>query len=229
MLRRSCEVHVTHKTTAPFRDWNIEELAPKHCLSSMYPVNLKKEDYPGYNNKRGAGLKCDEPFPLGECSTFIFGFYRARRRVMSYGGFANKRHQPLQEIPIQVQKDGTPFDSRYANAKSATGMNEFPACSKFDGSGMGYSVREYPRFDSFIHPQTSFTRNMTDHPAYKRLALMSNIQRENARSHNGRFNSSIILCERYIAEVPGFQTENARSLYPMDGSNLNESCTNLFV
>ncbi|KAK9212913.1 hypothetical protein WN943_002297 [Citrus x changshan-huyou] len=108
----------------------------------MYPVNLKKEDYPGYNNKRGAGLKCHEPFPLGEGSTFIFGFYRARKR-----------------------KDGTPFDSRYANAKSATGMNEFPASSKFDGSGMGYSVREYPRFDSFIYPRTSFTRNMTGHPA----------------------------------------------------------------
>ena len=90
MLRRSCEVHVTHKTTAPFRDWNIEELAPKHCLSSMYPVNLKKEDYPGYNNKRGAGLKCHEPFPLGEGSTFIFGFYRARKRVMSYVGFLTK-------------------------------------------------------------------------------------------------------------------------------------------
>ncbi|KAH9804396.1 NB-ARC domain-containing protein [Citrus sinensis] len=125
----------------------------------MYPVNLKKEDYPGYNNKRGAGLKCDEPFPLGECSTFIFGFYRARKRVMSYGGFANKRHQPVQEIPIQVQKDGTPFDSRYANAKSATGINEFPASSKFDGSGRDYSVPEYPSGTRNVIPHDSRVRS----------------------------------------------------------------------
>lgn len=170
---------------------------------------------------------------------------------MSYGGFANKRPQPVQEIPIQVQKHETPFDSRYPNAKSAPGMNEFPTCAKFDGNCVGYSVHEYPRFDSFIHPQTNFTRNTTDHPGYMRLALMSNIQRENARFHNGCFNSfnktlgrvgedvgylvpkSLIPCERYIAELPGFQRENARSyvktvllgrtlngyLYPMDESH----------
>lgn len=148
---------------------------------------------------------------------------------MSYGGFANKRPRPVQEIPIQVQKHETPFDLRYPNAKSATGMNEFPACAKFDGSSVGYSVREYPWFGSFIHPQTSFTRNATDHSGYVRLALMSKIQIENASFHNGCFYSSnktlgrvgedvgylvpksLILCERCIAEVPGFQRENARS------------------
>lgn len=148
---------------------------------------------------------------------------------MSYGGFANKRPHPVDEIPVQIQKHETPFDSRYPNAKSTTGVNEFPACVKFDGSSVGYSVCEYLRFDSFIHPQTSFTRNTTDHPGYKRLALMSNILRENARFHNGCFSSSnktlgrvgedlgyfvpksLIPCERYITEIPGFQRENARS------------------
>ncbi|KAK9209947.1 hypothetical protein WN944_002316 [Citrus x changshan-huyou] len=176
----------------------------------MYRVNFKKEDYPGYNNKRRAGLKCDEPFHLGECSSFIFGFYRARKRAMSYGGFTNKIPQPVQEIPIQMQKHETPSDLRFPNAKSATGMNEFPAWAKFDGSGVGYSVR------------------------CKRRALMSNIQREIARFHNGCFSDSnktlgrvgedvgyllpksLILCERYIAELPGFQRENERSLYPMN-------------
>lgn len=125
---------------------------------------------------------------------------------------------------------------------------KFPACAKFNGKCVGYSVREYPRFDSCINPWTNFTRNTTDHPGHKRLALMSNIQRENARFHNGCFNSSnktlgrvgedvgyllpksLIPCERYIAELPGFRRENAMSyvrtvlpgrtlnryLYPMD-------------
>ncbi|ERN19131.1 hypothetical protein AMTR_s00061p00154840 [Amborella trichopoda] len=30
------------------------------------------EDYPGYNNKRGDGGRCDEPFPLGVATTFKF-------------------------------------------------------------------------------------------------------------------------------------------------------------
>lgn len=45
-------------------------------------------------------------------------------KVMNYGRFANKRPQPVQEMPIQVQKHETPFDSRYPNAKSAPSMNE---------------------------------------------------------------------------------------------------------
>lgn len=49
MLRPGAEVHVTNKTAAPFCDWNIKELAYKHCLSLMYRVNFKKEDYPGYS------------------------------------------------------------------------------------------------------------------------------------------------------------------------------------
>lgn len=84
--------------------------------------------------------------------------------------------------------------------------------------GLGYSVREYPRFDSLMHPQTSFTRSTTDHPGYKRQALMSN-----AWFHNDCFDSSnttlgivsddvgylvpesLIPYERYNTEVAGFQ------------------------
>ena len=151
---------------------------------------------------------------------------------MSYGGFAIKRPKAVQEIPIEAQKLETdPFDWRYTNARSATDMNEFPLCVKFDSSWVGYSV-------------PGFTRNMTDGPGYKRQALMSN-----ATFHNGFFNTpnttlrtvaddvryvvpeSPIPYERYNTEVSGFQRENARSydkavrpgrtlngfLYPMEG------------
>lgn len=249
MLRPHGEVHVSHKTTAPFCKWHIEELARKHSLLRLDCVQFRKEDYPGYSNKKGAGSLCDDYFPLGKCSTFKFGLYRARKgsKVMSDGGFIVKRTKAVQEIPIQVQKRETdPFDWRCTNAKSATDMNEFRACVKFDGSGAGYPVREYPRFDSLVHPQTSFTRNAIDHPGYKRLALMGN-----ARFHNGCFNSShttlgravddvgylvpesLIPYERYYAEVAGFQRENGRSydktvprgrtLYPVDGRCYQET------
>ncbi|KAL9441884.1 hypothetical protein AB3S75_020393 [Citrus x aurantiifolia] len=151
---------------------------------------------------------------------------------MSNGGFAIKRPKAVQEIPIEAQKLETdPFDWRYTNARSATDMNEFPLCVKFDSSWVGYSV-------------PSFTRNMTDGPGYQRQALMSN-----ATFHNGCFNTpnttlrtvaddvryvvpeSPIPYERYNTEVAGFQRENARSydkavrpgrtlngfLYPMEG------------
>ncbi|KAL2564202.1 hypothetical protein AAZV13_19G029300 [Glycine max] len=54
MLNKGGEIHITHKTTHPFK-------------AEFYP-----HLYPGYKNKRGDGLQCDQSFPIGECSTFMF-------------------------------------------------------------------------------------------------------------------------------------------------------------
>nr|GEX76308.1 hypothetical protein [Tanacetum cinerariifolium] len=75
MLRPYGEVHVSHKTAYPFDIWNIEELASQHSLSLLERVKFEIEDYPGYNNKRGEGIRSDSPFPLGECCTFKFILY----------------------------------------------------------------------------------------------------------------------------------------------------------
>ncbi|GJV53087.1 heavy metal-associated isoprenylated plant protein 41-like protein [Tanacetum coccineum] len=72
MLRPCGEVHVSHKTANPFDLWNIEELASQSFLSLFERVKFKIEDYPGYDNKRGEGIRSDSPFPLGECCTFKF-------------------------------------------------------------------------------------------------------------------------------------------------------------
>ncbi|KAL6999074.1 25S rRNA (uracil2634-N3)-methyltransferase [Sarracenia purpurea var. burkii] len=66
MLRADGEIHINHKTSAPFNHWNLEELAAQKSLALIGCVDFKIADYPGYNNKRGASLRCDEPFPLGE-------------------------------------------------------------------------------------------------------------------------------------------------------------------
>ncbi|KAJ0042643.1 hypothetical protein Pint_17704 [Pistacia integerrima] len=80
MLRASGEVHVSHKTTGPFCSWNLEELAYRNSLSLIECVGFKIEDYPGYNNKRGDAWRCDESFPLGECSTFKFRFSQSSKK-----------------------------------------------------------------------------------------------------------------------------------------------------
>ncbi|KAJ4725394.1 DUF2431 domain-containing protein [Melia azedarach] len=265
MLRATGEVHVSHKKTAPFSNWNIEELANESYLSLIACPEFKIEDYPGYNNKRGNGLKCDDPFPLGECCTFIFGFFPAGKKSggMSSKGFSSRRSQILQEIPFPIQNQEILFDSRYPHTISTTGIHEFLASLRlsirlnnqrerpmiFDscfnsvrenfggpGNDLGYSVHESPGFDSFRHPQASFTRNKN----YLGLPLARDIQIGNARVYDYCFNNanetlrrdgndvgyhvreSVIASERYMAEAPGFQRENAR-IYAGCFNNVNET------
>ncbi|XP_021816976.1 uncharacterized protein At4g26485-like [Prunus avium] len=71
MLKLMGEIHVTHKTTFPFSEWKIVELAQEVGLYLVHEEQFSLWDYPGYENKRGAGM-CDETFPVGMCSTFKF-------------------------------------------------------------------------------------------------------------------------------------------------------------
>ncbi|OVA08279.1 protein of unknown function DUF2431 [Macleaya cordata] len=104
MLRPFGEVHVNHKTTPPFNNWNLEELASKHNLVLIECVDFKKQDYPGYNNKRGAGPKCDEPFPLGKCSTFKFGFspYVKKTQLKTGSDYIHTAPYQIQRIAPQI-------------------------------------------------------------------------------------------------------------------------------
>lgn len=74
MLNLYGEIHITHKTTYPYSCWNINNLAEKCGLSLFEEVEFHQYCYPGYENKRGAGPKCYQSFPIGECSTFKFIF-----------------------------------------------------------------------------------------------------------------------------------------------------------
>lgn len=72
MLKENGEIHVTHKTGHPFSKWEIEELAREAGLSLDEKVGFYLWEYPGYSNKYGNGYKCDDSFPVGQCSTFKF-------------------------------------------------------------------------------------------------------------------------------------------------------------
>lgn len=79
MLRADGEIHVSHKNKPPFCHWKLEELASKCSLVLKQCVAFDKSEYPGYENKRGDGSKCDQPFYLGDCSTFKFRFSRVAK------------------------------------------------------------------------------------------------------------------------------------------------------
>ena len=66
------EIHINHKKGHPYDAWDLEQLALESSLAMITKTNFKKEDYPGYNQKRGDGAKCNRSFPLGDCCTYRF-------------------------------------------------------------------------------------------------------------------------------------------------------------
>ncbi|XP_022877723.1 uncharacterized protein At4g26485-like [Olea europaea var. sylvestris] len=106
MLQENGEIHVSHKTTYPFNNWKIGDLASNYALEMIECADFKIEDYPGYTNKKGTGSKCDEPFPLGKCSTFKFMLCTAGATKLAR---VRKRKLDLVtvkylEIPIQIEQ-----------------------------------------------------------------------------------------------------------------------------
>ncbi|KAG4214074.1 hypothetical protein ERO13_A01G098900v2 [Gossypium hirsutum] len=110
MLRANGEIHVNHKTSAPFSLWNLEKLASECSLAWIQCVDFNVEDYPGYQNKRGDDSRCDEPFPLGKSSTFKFGFFprakKATKATKSGVSMCNKS-QHFQTISMPMQLHST--------------------------------------------------------------------------------------------------------------------------
>ena len=72
LLRPYCEIHISHKTGRSYDKWGLEDLASGASLVLVDKVAFQPEDYPGYNQKRGDSARCDEPFGLDACFTFMF-------------------------------------------------------------------------------------------------------------------------------------------------------------
>ncbi|XP_050279473.1 uncharacterized protein LOC126720739 isoform X3 [Quercus robur] len=164
MLRADGEIHVNHKTTAPFCHWNIMELGLKNWLVLIECVDFKKEDYPGYHNKRGDGLRCDEPFPLGECSTFKFRLSPTAKRlhtgITSMVASMHERPQQFQRIPKQMQQRSSSikFSSRaghLTNMEQTSQHVSFPLTSStgnsFSGMNDGHLINPTVTFGGTNH------------------------------------------------------------------------------
>lgn len=69
MLTPTGEVHVTHKTKAPFGQWGIEKIAESHGLRHERSVIFDRCLYPGYSNKK---VLSKGSFPIWDSQTFVF-------------------------------------------------------------------------------------------------------------------------------------------------------------
>ncbi|KAF8024453.1 hypothetical protein BT93_F1588 [Corymbia citriodora subsp. variegata] len=116
MLRPDGEVHVSHKTTYPYCLWNLGELASWNSLKLIDQRAFESKNYPGYHHKRGDGRKCDEPFPLGPCSTFKFRFSPGARKAltesMMHKNAIHGEHRPIYESPVQTPVEFLPIHER---------------------------------------------------------------------------------------------------------------------
>ncbi|RLN88623.1 hypothetical protein BBJ28_00006283 [Nothophytophthora sp. Chile5] len=68
-LTATGEVHVTHKTKAPFGQWGIEAIAASNALRHQQSIIFDRCLYPGYSNKK---VLSKGSFPIWDSQTFVF-------------------------------------------------------------------------------------------------------------------------------------------------------------
>lgn len=187
MLRVDGEIHVNHKTKPPFSDWNVVQLAQQNSLELIGCADFNILDYPGYNNKRGQGKRCDRPFFLGECSTYKFSINHSAKTTprclshMNNNALAVQRNLPFPEIPISNHcyhhPYPTPFESGYSHRNIS--MHNHPTRFELDYSCATHSVNAYSRF------MTGMLERMSNDDVYWSSNLRSNygekIERSEAR------------------------------------------------
>ncbi|CAF1712896.1 heavy metal-associated isoprenylated plant protein 41 isoform X1 [Brassica napus] len=114
------EVHVSHKNKPPFCHWKLEELASKCSLALTQCVAFEKSEYPGYENKRGDGSRCDMPFLLGECSTFKFRVSRVAKEI-----YAEKvKGREMKERESKWQRPALTFGLSYHQDHNLRQVND---------------------------------------------------------------------------------------------------------
>ncbi|GMN50892.1 hypothetical protein TIFTF001_020042 [Ficus carica] len=137
MLRPDGEIHMNHKTTAPFCYWDIETLASWNSLELIELVEFKIKDYPGYKQKRGDGSRCDEPFPLGECSTFKFWLCPTTNKMPRR---REQWHAYVASLPVHELRFG--FDTDMP-LNHGNGTHMLPEFSRRTCYNVGFHVNEY--------------------------------------------------------------------------------------
>ncbi|XP_054797492.1 uncharacterized protein LOC129302597 [Prosopis cineraria] len=146
MLRFNGEVHVNHKTTPPFNYWCINELGIQSFLWPIECVDFKKEDYPGYNNKRGDGSRADEPFPLGKCSTFKFVAIMKKE--------SNPRNQRI------LSNHHYPRSFSQHSSPSVVGCRKGQLPMFGGGNSCDLQRSLWCESNMFMYPETEYVRNM---------------------------------------------------------------------
>lgn len=180
MLRANGEIHVNHKTTPPYDRWDIQKLAEQSFLILIECADFKKEDYPGYNNKRGDSYRCDDSFPLGECSTFKFIHNprsmknHLRRNHME----VSRQHEilPFQEIK-NMEQFPAPVDLNYG-PQTRNALQYIQNMERLRAPvNLNYRPQRSlsPKMNQLDHfPQTSLVPNTPQHYHYPQTSLVPN-------------------------------------------------------
>ncbi|KAI4986378.1 hypothetical protein ZWY2020_019008 [Hordeum vulgare] len=141
LLRPYGEIHLSHKTGLPYDAWDIEQLAYKSCLIMVRKVDFSKEDYPGYNQKKGDGVTCDESFPLGPCCTFMFCVEDVEKLKQAHGNRdmvqpTHQQQQPWYQVgPPPIEQPWTPQEQQSAKGTVNSGPFSFwRLCLCYKGS-----------------------------------------------------------------------------------------------
>lgn len=105
MLQLDGEIHINHKTNAPFDSWKIDDLALECSLICIARDRFNIRDYKWYSHKRGSGPKADESFPLNASKTFKFKLnHSAQENLMKQTMMPSSSHifamPPLDPIPV---------------------------------------------------------------------------------------------------------------------------------
>ncbi len=63
---------ITHKTINPFGLWNIPQIGTSNGYTLEKTFDFNIDEYPGYQNRRGAGKCGGKKFPSDDAKTYVF-------------------------------------------------------------------------------------------------------------------------------------------------------------
>ncbi|GLT36779.1 hypothetical protein SLA2020_111350 [Shorea laevis] len=207
LLQVKGEIHVNHKITTPFCYWNLEELASENSLELIVSVEFKIGDYPGYNNKRGAGPKCDKPFPLDLCNTYKFRFLD-RAKNMS---------RQFQDSPAQMRLQPNTSAFNYSHRKRIAAVNPFPLQPQ-----LPYTVDDCS-WNFHTCSNAAFGRDINNPRQPELPGILSNFSlspRSHIRCHGGLLSTinagpgSHIKHPIQVGLLPRYHTTNVNDIQP---------------
>eukprot|EP00941_MAST-03F_sp_MAST-3F-sp1_P004540 g4540.t1 len=74
LLRPNGLVIITNKSIEPFSLWNIPKMAKAYGFNHFIEESFNIDDYPGFQNRRGAGKRAAKRFPCNDAKLYAFGF-----------------------------------------------------------------------------------------------------------------------------------------------------------
>ncbi|KAF5200081.1 Heavy metal-associated isoprenylated plant protein [Thalictrum thalictroides] len=123
LMKEDGEIHITHKSSTSYREWNLENLAKQNRLKLIEEVEFRLWHYPGYNNKYGFGG--NENFECYPSKTYKFGLKDVvAGNVVSEANQDNPSIADYNKPKASPQKNALEINSFHLLAKEGDGTLE---------------------------------------------------------------------------------------------------------